>query len=269
MDNIPSITIRRPENRRGSIMSTLLPESLSLPPMFLSTSPIAREILQDDIDDENNGDEPPTSGSDSDSDSGFDHETRLDAEDAKLAFHPTGVAFGCGFSSVSLPGVDRPVPNPHEIEESFRAEVNLLRDNDILPPKQSQTRHGSVVDRVYHHMFSGDDVPSHETSMLPGSPAETSPLLMDHDMYGPQTPLPRDVHKIWEEAVAAHRVNTTWQREAKTLIGYSAPLIATFLLHYSVTIGSVVTVGRLGMLELAAVNRRYRPFCTTLTSSSD
>ncbi|KLU92698.1 hypothetical protein MAPG_11685 [Magnaporthiopsis poae ATCC 64411] len=35
------------------------------------------------------------------------------ADAARLAFHPNGVAFGLsGFSSVSIQGVDRPVPNP-------------------------------------------------------------------------------------------------------------------------------------------------------------
>ncbi|KLU92699.1 MATE efflux family protein subfamily [Magnaporthiopsis poae ATCC 64411] len=57
-----------------------------------------------------------------------------------------------------------------------------------------------------------------------------------------------------KEAVAAHCIQTTWQRETKTLVQYAAPLIVTFLLHYSVTVASVLTVGRLGMVELAAVN---------------
>ncbi|KAK0649997.1 mate-domain-containing protein [Cercophora newfieldiana] len=249
MAETPALTITQADDRRGSVLSALLPESLTLPPLFLSTSPIAREILQNDID-EQIADEPLPSDSDSDSDTDVASEPPA-ADDAKLAFHgPTGVVYGCGFSSIPLPGVDRPVPNPREIEESLQAEVSLLRDNGVLPPKQ---RHGSVVDRVYHHMFNADDIPGHESSLLPAD--EVTPLLGDVEGdYGAQTPMPKDVHKLWEEAVAAHHLKTTWQREAKTLVGYALPLIVTFLLHYSVTIGSVLAVGRLGMLELGAVN---------------
>lgn len=58
------------------------------------------------------------------------------ADSARLAFHPNGVAFGLsGFSSVSIQGVDRPVPNPQEVNESLGAEVRLLRDNGLIPPR--------------------------------------------------------------------------------------------------------------------------------------
>jgi multidrug resistance protein, MATE family len=249
MPEDPSSELARPEDRRGSVLSSFLPESLTLPPLFLSTSPFAREILQHDIDDVS--DESAIASS-SDSDSDIDADAGTSAEDAKLAFHPSGIVYGCGFSTIPLPGVDRPVPNPREIEESLRAEVELLRDNDILPPKQ---RHGSVVERVYHHIFPPDNVPSQETYVNLGGPAETTPLLAVDASDEPQTPPPADVHKLWEEAVAAHHLKTSWQRETKTLVLYALPLILTFVLHYSVTIGSVLTVGRLGMLELGAVNR--------------
>ena len=98
---------------------------------------------------------------------------------------------------------------------------------------------------------------------IPPTPAfdnERTPLLERHrepdsEDESVPTPPPEEVIERFEEAVAAHALKTTWQREAKTLIQYAAPLIATFLLHYSVTVASVLTVGRLGMVELAAVNR--------------
>jgi MATE family multidrug resistance protein len=73
------------------------------------------------------------------------------------------------------------------------------------------------------------------------------------------TPPPHEIHKRWQQTVASHDIETTWQREAKTLVQYAAPLIVTFLLHYSVTVASVLTVGRLGMEELAAVNCECLP----------
>jgi MATE family multidrug resistance protein len=246
--------------RRPSIWSEYLPESISLPPSFIATSPIVREILTKDIAECSSEDEVSPHASDAGSES---EETLPAVDDAKLAFHPNGVAFGLGFSVVPLPGVDRPVPNPHEVEESLRAEISLLRDNDIIPSKESETgRRDSVVQRLLRHAFS-TKVQDHEEPLFPDTHGdiETTPLLRNESREltapGPGTPPAEEVHQYWEEAVASHVIKTTWQREAKTLVQYGAPLILTFLLHYSVTIGSVLTVGRLGMTELAAVNRKF------------
>ncbi|PHH88907.1 hypothetical protein CDD83_6887 [Cordyceps sp. RAO-2017] len=58
----------------------------------------------------------------------------------------------------------------------------------------------------------------------------------------------------WEEAVASGRLRTTWQREAETVVAYSAPLIATFFLQYSINVASIFAVGRIGKVELGAVS---------------
>lgn len=255
----------RPDGRHESLLSHILPESFPIPPSFLATSPIIREILTRDIaecssesDSEDHNDPPLLS--DSDSTAQVSHR----AVDAKLAFHPSGVSYGLGYSAVSIQGFDRPVPNPHEVEESLRAEVELLRDNDIIPQKtssESWQRRRSLADRVYRHVFSTRTKDHDDPVTFTNVSYETTPLLAaprsapDEDEV--PTPPAEIVHERFEEAVAAQCVRTTWQREARTLIKYSAPLIATFLLHYSVTIGSVLTVGRLGMVELAAVNRKH------------
>ncbi|KAM7218003.1 putative transporter [Rhypophila decipiens] len=246
----------RPGGRRESILAHMMPDSLPLPPSFISTSPIAREILCRDIAEcsSESGDDHAREESAllSDSDSTARESQRV--VDAKLAFHPNGVAFGMGYSTIPIQGMDRPVPNPHEVEESLRAEINLLRDNDLIPQKITEPRHRreSVVEQLYRQMFS-TRTRDHEEN-----PQETTPLINGSYDYGDRaeaaTPPPEVIHERFEEAVAAQAVKTTWQREAITLIKYSAPLIVTFLLHYSVTIGSVLTVGRLGMVELAAVN---------------
>jgi MATE family multidrug resistance protein len=242
-----------PDGRRHSVLSNHLPESLPVPSSFISTSEIVREILSRDIAECSSSDDDEAHGPDAELEAESEHSQA--AADAKLAFHPNGVAFGCGYSAVPIQGLDRPVPNPHEIEESLQAELDLLRDNDIIPSKESRERRESLVGRFYQ-VFS-TNVRDHEEATSPGVAAETTPLLQGEAQEIPATPPPEEIHERWEEAVAAQVIKTTWQREAKTLIQYSAPLIATFLLHYSVTIGSVLTVGRLGMVELAAVNRKY------------
>lgn len=248
MADSPLDPINVPSGRRESLLVAVMPETLPLSGSFLETSPLVREILCNDINDCSSSDEEEGHASDN------EPEQELGPEDAVLSFHPQGVAFGYGYSTVPLPGVDRPVPNPREIEESFREEVNLLRDNDILPPKDSHTRHGSIVDRVYQRFNIAEQGGQHHFD----GATETDPLLETRSIDGRGTPPPAKVHELWDEAVASQKLRTTWQREVKTLVRYSAPLIATFLLHYSVTIGSVLTVGRLGMLELGAVNCTYK-----------
>jgi len=233
-------------NRRHSILSEFFPESLPLPPSFLATSPIVREILTSDIADcsSEDGDEQVRS---------LDAESEFEQADAKLAFHPNGVAYGCGFSIVPVQGLDKPVPNPHEVEQSLHAELDLLQDNDILPTKRPESRPRNPLARIYRGIFS-TRIGDHKAYIFSNIDDETTPLLSDSIESSLPTPPPTEIYQRFEEAVAGKTISTTWQREAKTLIQYSTPLIFTFLMHYSVTIGSVLTVGRLGMAELAAVN---------------
>ncbi|KAK4159915.1 putative transporter [Cladorrhinum sp. PSN259] len=244
----------RPQGRRQSILAEFLPESLPLPPSFLATSPFVREILSRDIAECSSEDDQGNHPSDSDSDS-----DQLHIADAKLAFHPNGVAFGSGYSTIAIQGIDRPVPNPREVEDSLRAEADLLRDNAIIPPRHPRSQRNNVILRIYRRIFS-TRVKDHEDPepIFQETVAETTPLLGDPALALEEeslpTPPPEEIVERFEDAVAAQAIKTTWQREAQTLVQYAAPLIVAFLLHYSVTVGSVLTVGRLGMVELAAVN---------------
>jgi MATE family multidrug resistance protein len=65
---------------------------------------------------------------------------------------------------------------------------------------------------------------------------------------------PEEIDRKWEEAVTAGLINTTWQREARVIGRYSAPLMVTFLLQYSLTVASIFTIGHLGKEELGAVS---------------
>lgn len=293
--------------RHGSILSgitDIIPENLPLPSSFVPTAPIVQEILSRDIaecsdedHDNEDGDDNHVhehrSGSISHSQTppldigagpSHHHHTQTTSQDAKLAFHPNGVAYGLsGFSAVSIQGVDRPVPNPQELQQSLAAEVDLLRDNDLIPSHSSEQRRRSSATfsgRVYRRflstrvrdhdrpvdIFSSDVFRSSSQSVLPDERApllpgrrrpstDTEETLGESDGDSEAVSDSEDeVHQKWDSAVAAQVLRTTWQREAKTLVQYSAPLIVTFLLHYSVTVASVLTVGRLGMVELAAVN---------------
>ncbi|KAF4978176.1 hypothetical protein FZEAL_5421 [Fusarium zealandicum] len=230
-----------PRGRRNSILSDFLPGSL---PSFADTVPNVQEILNRDIDE--------CSSSDAESQNEQAHnDSESRPADAQLAFHPHGVSYGFGVSTVPVTGLDLPVANPHDLDEALQAEVDLLRDNDILPPKYA--RKGWKLGHIYRH-FVSTRIKDHKGPPSPPDRATETTALLGQGSLGLPTPSADIVHFQWEQALASHHIETTWQREARTLVSYAAPLVATFLLHYSVTVASVLSVGRLGMEELAAVN---------------
>ena len=165
-----------------------------------------------------------------------------------------------------LLGPDRN-PTRKERHEALREERSLLRDNNVIPPKHPQKGEHNIAARVAKHLpvagIPGGDrkVVRPDEEAANGAvhdgledPSESTPLLGDPNLpYGGQD-VPDTINKKWEEAVAAGMIHTTWQREAKVLARYSGPLIATFLLQYSLTVASIFTVGHLGKVELGAVS---------------
>ena len=131
-------------------------------------------------------------------------------------------------------------------------ERSLLRDNNLIPPKhpyeESEGRRKSGVGKLF-------SIPTREDGSPQQPATETSPLLDGEQSqpYGGQDD-PGTIKQKWEEAVKEGKIQTTWQREAKVLATYSLPLMATFLLQYSLTLASVFAVGHIGTAELGAVS---------------
>ncbi|KAL8951693.1 MAG: hypothetical protein Q9222_002339 [Ikaeria aurantiellina] len=158
-------------------------------------------------------------------------------------------------------------PTKGERLEARREERSLLRDNNCIPPKHPQTgRASQSLSRRISRQFQSLGIPGGDKKVVPSDEesapvskqatdvSETAPLLGDPELpYGGQDS-PDNIDKQWVEAVAAGRIHTTWQREAKVLSRYAAPLIATFLLQYSLTVAGIFTVGHIGKVELAAVS---------------
>jgi len=154
-------------------------------------------------------------------------------------------------------------PTRSEKREARREERSLLRDNKVIPPKHPRGRDGlTEAGKQSCRHLSRRSVPSRDRKMgndgsgiqrHPSLP-ETAPLLGDVDLpYGGQD-TSEILDKKWVEAVIEGKIHATWQREAKVLARYSAPLILTFFLQYSLTVASIFTVGHLGKVELAAVS---------------
>lgn len=142
-----------------------------------------------------------------------------------------------------------------ERQQVIEEERSLLRDNNLIPPKHPEERRKSVFGKALsipggNRKVSRDD----EEAAAPDAPSEVSPLLGDPDEPYGGLDNPKEISQKWDEAVAAGKIQTTWQREAKVLGQYSLPLMATFLLQYSLTVASIFTVGHIGTAELGAVS---------------
>ena len=170
----------------------------------------------------------------------------------------SGVAYGASRPVFDHLNADEPVLTPLERKQSRNAERSLLRDNHFLPPKHQHKKKGFFA-RLYRQLFS-TKIPETETDATDAdagtngrpAPTETSPLLADEQAAS--TSSVEDLEEQWEQAVASGRLRTTWQRETKTVVAYSIPLTATFMLQYSINVASIFAVGHIGKVELAAVS---------------
>lgn len=216
---------------------------LDLAASFPVGSPIAQSIIADDLaecsDDEVFDDDNP------------DDDLRDGPRIGPVLYtQPTGVAFDYRRPSM-ISDVGEPALTKDALQKSRDAERSLLRDNHLLPPKHAPEDRRGVFSTLYRAIFSTKirrPSPDEEVSF---GPSESSPLLPGEP--GPGTPDAEHVDAQWEAAVAHGVIETTWQREAKTIASYAPPLILTFLLQYSINLTSIFTVGRIGKVELGAV----------------
>jgi MATE family multidrug resistance protein len=247
----PPRPIKAANSRHGSIARS--PFSTS----YLSASPIAQESIERDLA-ECSDDEVETpeslSSEDESSESSTIRPDTLQHSFSNSYRRPSFVAFGAGRPAVT-PGADPKYITKKEKKQSRNEERSLLRDNHLAPPKHPEPPKRSVLNRLYRNLFS-TKIPKKEVDeetpqepIFTAEPSETSALLGEsarthHERLNAQ----------WEAAVAAGKIKTTWQREAKTLWRYSSPLVVTFILQYSLTVASIFTVGHLGKVELGAVS---------------
>jgi MATE family multidrug resistance protein len=172
---------------------------------------------------------------------------------------------------------ERGVSLDQEREAAIREERSLLRDNNLLPRKHSQRRASGSSDNasgknlkryVSTSAFSSSRGKSArlDEEVVAGTAeepteateaTEATTLLPDGD-DDDSLEEPEDsaeaIDAKWEEAILKGQIQTTWRREAKVLVRYSAPLMLTFILQSSLTLTSVFTVGHIGKIELGAVS---------------
>lgn len=175
---------------------------------------------------------------------------------------------------------ERGVSLDQEREAAIQEERSLLRDNNLLPRKHSQRRASASPDNTsgknlkrYASIsgFSGSRRKSArlDEEAVAGTTEEPTEDAEAHEVTEATTLLPSDdgddsleepeasaeaINAKWEEAILNGQIQTTWRREAKVLVQYSAPLMLTFILQNSLTLTSVFTVGHIGKIELGAVS---------------
>ncbi|KAF2703670.1 MATE efflux family protein [Pleomassaria siparia CBS 279.74] len=235
-----------------------------------ASAPIAEEAIARDLEEASDDEEEVVSNSDEDdseSDNNISRQFSMINSYRRPSYVNPGARSSAIFSS-SVPehGGDSLQKKHSYLSKKERAVVrnderSLLRDNHLLPPKHPRTgsegaNSGGLVKTL---SISGlrktrsaadeesaidSEMPSEQTALLGGNP--------DLPYGGLDTP--RTINKTWNEAVAAGKIATTWQREAKVLTKSSAPLVLTFLLQYSLPVASIFTVGHIGKAELGAVS---------------
>ena len=233
----------------------------SLGRSWADSSPIAAASLARDLEEASDSEAADT-GSDSDSDT-LQPTASASSNNYSFAGSYRRPSFaGAGNRATVIPHLHKDKLFKQEREQALAEERSLLRDNNLIPPKHPQShqdgRRGSLFRRVSSAIPGGDrKVSRDEETAAAGDttiPTDTTPLLGDPELpYGGQDD-PRNIKKKWEAAVQAGAITTTWQRETKVLLRYSLPLMATFLLQYSLTVASIFTVGHIGTAELGAVS---------------
>ncbi|KAL8736122.1 MAG: hypothetical protein Q9181_002537 [Wetmoreana brouardii] len=245
------------------------------PPSQYGASPVAEAAIAEDLANDNANEHNKSSRNAEASEDGSDSDDSL-MQARREGMHNSMVAsyrrssFSVAGSRATLAAglqASSRSPTKSERQEARREERSLLRDNNIIPPKHPQK--GPARQTLAHRVsqrFGTLGIPGGDKKVLPhdqepniastesANLSETAPLLGDPKLpYGGQDS-PENLDRQWTEAIAAGKIHTTWQREAKVISRYSAPLIVTFILQYSLTVASIFTVGHLGKVELGAVS---------------
>ncbi|POR38261.1 Putative transporter, partial [Tolypocladium paradoxum] len=149
--------------------------------------------------------------------------------------------------------IDKTVPSHYEWKKNRVAEQSLFADDYVLSPSNYHEQGNQTMETRLRQSDSSDE------SVTSCQQTDTSSFLND-DSNGADSES-RSGDELLEEqrreVVDSSCLRPTWQQEAKIITATSAPLIVTFFLQYSITVVSILAVGRLGKIELGAVSREW------------
>lgn len=227
---------------------------------FLASSPLAEESLLRDLEDEEEGEGDGTNEEHGDT---LGRSVSRGGDYSMVGSYRrcSAVAYGPRPLFPHPPDASRYI-SELDRDAALHDERSLLRDNEIIPPKhpRRESTASAKSNFLSRKMSISTFIPRRQASAPIDAEAiddtvdEDTPLIRDATLpYGGED-TPENIDRKWDDAVASGKIQTTWQREAKTLVQYSRPLIATFALQFSLSITSVFTVGHIGKTELGAVS---------------
>ena len=233
---------------------------------------IAEESIVRDLEDEEI-EEQVQDDEDEDDDDVENSLDRVASHDPPLGEHslvgmrrrPSHMSIGQGHF-LGLQQSESGIPLEQDRGAALTEERILLSDNNLIlpshPRRDSQTSSKSASwlrSRISVPGFSTSrrrsdliDEESGPSQSRPPEPSEITALLPDNTQNAEADP--ETIDKKWEEAVLAGQIHTTWRRESKVLLQYTAPLTLTFILQISLTLTSIFTVGHISKNELGAVS---------------
>lgn len=234
---------------------------------FAHATDIAEEAIARDLEDDHSDSEPDdTDGDESSSGSSTIRQYSMINSYRRPSYvnpGPRGLAIASssapqGHSFLSTSAKKHNYLSKKERESVREDERSLLRDNNLLLPKHPRSGSVGPATRIgpktsFSILRKVRSTPDEESAGH-DDPSEADALLGDAaEPYG-GLDSPKTINKKWNEAVAAGKINTSWQRETKVLCKSSAPMILTFVLQYSLPVASIFTVGHIGKTELGAVS---------------
>lgn len=246
---------------------------------FLGTSPLVQRSIATDLEDEGEDpgsaidDSPDYSDNESGSSDGYSARPGNEStvEHSMIGSYRRPSFIPGGFRPMALPGLTGPdrFATRFERHEAREEERSLLRDNNIIPPKHPVPKESTVSIRDFFNrhlpvpgipggdrrVLNADDAEA-ASAVVSGLEAntETTPLLGDPTLPYGGLDDPKNLDERWEEAVTAGKIKTSWQREGLVMARFSAPLMVTFVLQYSLTVASIFTLGHKGNIELGAAS---------------
>ncbi|KAN0083756.1 MatE domain containing protein [Elaphomyces granulatus] len=235
----------------------------SYTPSFTSSSPLAEAAIAHDLAEHIDEDLPPINGDQLEAFTAC--ENSFLATTPRSSYHAPGFFTGSRDTIVSPP-FEQSSLNRQEKHRAFPEERDLPSDSNIIHCPQLWAANNRP--RKLNGMLSRTTSFTNEENSADEDTAinsingsrpqyesistDTTPLL--RSINDVEAIDPTAVEREWKEVMATGFTKTTWQREAKVIGKYSAPLMVTFLLQYSLTVASIFAVGHLGKIQLGAVS---------------
>jgi multidrug resistance protein, MATE family len=122
-----------------------------------------------------------------------------------------------------------------------------------MAPTRDELNSQSALHSASRRSFGEEEAATYQNEVV-SETSETTALLgyLEQPYQGEYRP--KIVENGLDESRASGTMQEKWQWEAKVLATYSRSLVLTFMLQYSLLVATILSVGRIGKIELGAVS---------------